>query len=131
MSVARPAAVSSLLELLGGRDAIEIVVVGVWERMIVDPSLGALFRDVSRTRYERGLADSLCVLLDSDDPPWIGRELRRVHGALGVCDADFDRFLDCLAATLEAAGVSRPLVRRVRGRVAVLRGDIVSGAVAN
>jgi truncated hemoglobin YjbI len=120
--------VPSLLEQLGGRDAVEVLVVGVWERIGVVPRLAGFFVDVSRPQYEQRLADYLCLLLGDRLPAWRGRDLRGVHADLAIRDDDFNAFLDCVTATLDAAGVSRPLMRRVRDRLETVRGVVVGAA---
>jgi truncated hemoglobin YjbI len=84
-----------------------------------------LFDGVSRTGYERALARYLCLLLDGDAERWDGRDLRGVHADLAIDDEGFARFLDCLSATLDAAGVSARLAADVRASVASLRSLII------
>jgi truncated hemoglobin YjbI len=109
-------AVESLLERLGGRDAIEVLVVGLWERIAQDPRLSTFFVDVSRPEYEQLLADYLYLLLGDRRALWRGPELR---------GEDFDLFAGCVASTLEAAGVSRPLIDETAARLETMRGEVV------
>jgi len=123
--VARFGDVPSLLEQLGGRDAVQVVAAGLTERLVRDPALGGYFVGVERAPLERALAYYLSELLaDRLDPG--RRDLRAIHAGLELGDADYDRFLDCLGATLQAAGVSRRLAARVRERLEDLRPSLVT-----
>lgn len=117
---------SSLLASLGGRDAVEVVVAGLCERVMSDPQLAAFFRDVSRARYERRLADYLCALLDGRPAAWRGRDLSSVHATLAIRGADFERFVAHLAATLAAADVPGALGEQVVTAVESIRDVIVA-----
>ncbi len=119
----------SLLDELGGRDAMEVVVVGLCERVVTDRHLAPYFRDVARPRYEARLVDYLCALLADRPAAWQGRHLGAVHAELSIGDAEFDRFVALLEATLAAAGVSAPLVARVHRRIDAVRAEIVTAGV--
>lgn len=116
----------SLLAKLGGRDAIELVVAGLCERVMSDPHLLVFFRDVSRARYEMRLADYLCALLDGRPAAWKGRDLSSVHADLAIRTSDFARFVAHLAATLAAADVPTALGDQVLTAVGSVRGAIVT-----
>lgn len=120
----------SLLEVLGGRDALEVVVVGLCERVWHDPALAPRFRDVARSRYEGRLVAYLQALFGDRMASWRGRELGAVHAELAIRDAEFDSFVNHLAATLAAAGVSPPLIAALTTRVASVRADIVTAEPA-
>ena len=111
---------ASLLDAIGGPDAIELIVAGLWERVHADPELRLMFRDVGRNEHEARLARFLVLLLDDAVNRWDGRDLRGVHVDLAIDQIAFDRFLDCLTDTLDAAGVSARLASDVRARVAAL-----------
>jgi hemoglobin len=115
----------SLLDELGGRDAIEIVVAGLYERVLRDPHLARFFRDVARPRLQRRLVEYLCAHLADRPAAWRGRDLRAAHAGLAIDGPMFDAFLALVAETLTCAGVADSLVSAVLARLEPLRADIV------
>jgi hemoglobin len=119
----------TLLEELGGRDALELVVAGFHERVLGDPRLVPFFRGVSRARLVGRQHEYFAAVLgapSSDETEGaLGAMLRPAHAPLGIDDDQFDATLGHLIETLHAAGVARPLVRRVVDRVARLRRHVV------
>lgn len=128
--VARPPLMGTLLDELGGRDAMEIVVVGLCERVMSAPELSPFFCDVSRVRYEARLVEYLCALLGDRPASWSGRDLRAVHAELAISAPQFARFVDLLAQTLAAAGVSPRLSALVRARIETIRDHVVAAPAA-
>jgi len=116
----------SLLEDLGGRDGIEIVVAGLYERLLADPDLRGYFDGASRLRLEARLVEFFCALLGDRPADWQGRDLHAVHVGLQLSDRHLDGFLRALAATLAAAGVAGGLAASVRRRFEPLRATIVA-----
>src|SRR5262249_10491463 len=120
-----PAVMPSLLRQLGGRDALEIVVAGLYERFLTDQRLSRFFDDRSRARLELKLVEYLCALLGDSPGGWRGRDMAAAHHGLGIQDVDFDAFLTILSSTLQAAGVGTDLARAVRRRIESLRAAVV------
>jgi len=119
---------TSLLSAVGGRDALELIVVGLVARITADPELAPFFEDVSRARHERILVDYLCAFLSDRRGSWRGRDLRSVHADLSVSPTHFRAFLGHLVATLAAAGVPAPVLDQVLDALRGLEDEIVAGA---
>jgi hemoglobin len=115
----------SLLDEIGGRDAVEVVVAGFYERVLADERLKPFFRGVSMARLQAMQVDVFCAVLAGRPQDYRGRDVRTAHAGLRIADADFDAVATHLVATLHAAGVADALIERVVGLVAPLRGEIV------
>jgi hemoglobin len=119
---------STLLERLGGRDAIEIVVAGFYERVLGDERLRRFFRGTSMSRLQALQVDFFCAALGGTPHTYRGRDMRSAHAGLAISDGDFDAVATHLVTTLESAGVDGELIKQVVAAIAPLRADIVTQA---
>jgi hemoglobin len=118
----------TLLEQLGGRDAIELVVADFYGRVLADSLLQPFFRGVQMSRQQNLQVDFLCHVLGGTE--YRGRDMRTAHGHLPITDTHFDRVAGHLAASLKAAAVPPPLADQVLTLAASLRPQVVTAKTA-
>lgn len=116
---------TTLLEELGGRGAVEMVVAAFYERVLNDPLLRGYFRGVQLSRLYARQADFFCAALGQPDA-YRGRDMRTLHAGLDIGDVEFDAVAAHLAAALTECGVGQAHVDQVVGLIAPLRADIVT-----
>lgn len=117
----------TLLQRLGGRDAVTVLVAGLFERLLTEPVVAPLFLARPRHRLEDLLVEFLVAHLGGEAGRWRGRDLEAAHVDLAIDDRHFDAFLRCWTATLVAAGVTEPTLGAARACVARMRGRVVGG----
>ena len=112
---------ASLLERLGGRDGLAVVIAGLVARIRTDARLLSRCAGVARLRHERHLTEYFVDLLDPVPQPAVTvRAPRRPPADAAAVEI----FLGHLADTLTAAGVSTRLGEEVVGAVARVREDL-------
>jgi hemoglobin len=114
----------TLLQQLGGREAVEMVVAAFYDRVMVDPLLKDYFRGVQMSRLYKNQADFFCAALGQPDA-YRGRDMRTLHAGMNIGDAEFDAVAVHLSNALADCGVGKPEIDTVIGLIAPLRGDIV------
>lgn len=115
----------TMLDELGGRDAVEMVVAAFYDRVLADDRLKPHFRGVQMSRLQSHQVDFFCSVLGGGDV-YRGRDMRRAHAHLQISDADFDVTAGHLVAALKACGVGQGHIDRILALVAPLREDIVT-----
>jgi hemoglobin len=119
---------STLLEQLGGRDAVEAVVAGFYARVLADPTLAPFFRRISMSRQQQQQVDFFVTVLGGANL-YKGRDMVTAHAGMGITDAHFDAVAGHLVATLQELGVADAGVQQVVALVAPLREQIVERRV--
>ena len=115
----------TLLDELGGRDAIEAVVASFYERVLADPSLMHFFKNVSMSRLYQHQIDFFCAALGGSEL-YKGRNMVAAHAGMQITDAHFDAVAGHLIDTLKSMGVGQGHIDKVVGAVAPLRSQIVT-----
>lgn len=115
----------TLLQQLGGREAVEMVVAAFYERVLADPLLKPYFRGVQMSRLYKNQADFFCAALGQPDA-YKGRDMRSLHAGMNIGDEEFDAVAVHLQDALAECGVDRPKIDTVVSLIAPLRGDIVT-----
>jgi hemoglobin len=115
----------TLLQQLGGRDAVELVVAAFYERVLADPLLKHYFRGVQMSRLYKNQADFFCAALGQPDA-YKGRDMRSVHAGMDIGDAEFDAVAVHLQDALAECGVDKPKIDTVVSLIAPLRSDVVT-----
>jgi hemoglobin len=115
----------TLLEELGGREAVTAVVAAFYDRVLADERLRPYFRGTQMSRLQAHQIDFFCAALGGE-PCYRGRDMKTAHAGLNISNADFDAVAGHLAAVLEGAGAPADAVRRVIDAIAPLRGDVVT-----
>jgi len=115
----------SLLQELGGREAVEAVVTSFYEKVLADPRLAPFFRNVSMSRLSAHQIDFFCAVLGGADL-YRGRNMVAAHAGMDITDTHFDAVAGHLVATLTELGVPEAARAKVLGLVAPLRSQIVN-----
>lgn len=115
----------TLLQQLGGRPAVEMVVAAFYERVLTDDLLKPYFRGVQMSRLYKQQADFFCAAL-GDPEAYRGRDMRSVHAGMNIGDAEFDAVAVHLSAALADCGVGKLEIDTVVSLIAPLRGEIVT-----
>jgi hemoglobin len=119
----------TLLNQLGGREAVEMVVAAFYERVLADPLLKHYFRGVQMSRLYAHQADFFCAVLGNQDC-YRGRDMRTIHAGMNISDAEFDAVAMHLSTALAECGAGQAQIDAVIGLVAPLRKDVVTRPAA-
>jgi hemoglobin len=114
---------------IGGAPALAVVVEGLYRRVADDPALRDWFEGVDLARLKAHQRALLTVALVGTGEEYGGRMMHGAHAGLAVTDEAFDRFLEHLAAALDAAGVAPPTAASIVAMVGPVRADVVQPAV--
>lgn len=114
---------------LGGASSISAAVDRFYEKVWADPALMDYFEGIDRTRLQAHQRAFLMTVVGGPQV-YSGREMREAHAGFGVTDADFDRVITYLVATLIELGVDDAAIGEITGALEPLRPDIVEPAVA-
>ena len=117
----------TLYDHLGGRDAIELAVRGLYVRLLEDPGIAPVFDGVDLLRLRSHMTSFLSAALGSG-LVHVGRDLHEVHAGLHITDAMFDATVAHLVDVLESLEVADELVPRVLATIAPLRLQVVHGS---
>ncbi len=118
----------TLLQELGGRDAVELVVAAFYEKVMSDPLLKGYFRGVQMSRLYQSQIDFFCAALGEPDA-YGGRDLRTVHAGMNISDTEFNATAMHLTQALAECGVGQPHIDRVIALIAPLRSDVVTQGI--
>jgi hemoglobin len=116
---------ATLLQELGGPEAVELVVAAFYEKVMADPLLKGYFRGVQMSKLYKNQADFFCAALGQPDA-YRGRDMRTVHAGMNIGDAEFDAVAVHLSNALSECGVGKAHVDQVIGLIAPLRADVVT-----
>lgn len=119
-----PTAVT-LFEQLGGEPAVAVVVEIFYGKVLADPELAGYFDGVDMERLKRHQRLFVGQALGATRP-YPGRSMARAHEGLAVTGAAFDRVVGHLGASLAEAGVDEETIGVIAGKLAPLKGDIVT-----
>ena len=119
----------TLLQEIGGRDAVEVVVAAFYERVMADPLLVGYFRGVQMSRLYKNQTDFFCAAL-GDPEAYRGRDMRSVHAGMNIGDEEFDAVAVHLSNALADCGVGQPHIDTIIGLIAPLRGEVVTRKAA-
>jgi hemoglobin len=97
---------------------------GFYQRVLADPQLVHHFDGVDMNRLRWHQVKLLTAVAGGPDE-YEGRDLGEAHAHLRITDADFDRVLDHLAATLVEAGVQENVIGQVGAALDSHRDEIV------
>lgn len=114
----------SLYARLGGGEAVHLVTVEFYRRVLDDDLLARHFVGVNMTKQE-GMLESFLSLALGGPGGYTGRDLRDAHARLRIGDAEFDAVVRHLAAALKAAGASDGAIAEVAGVAETVRGDVL------
>jgi hemoglobin len=117
---------SSLVDELGGTDAVAAAVDDLYRRLLADPSTAHYFWGIDLRRVRAHMADFLIAALDGPDR-YTGRNLDIAHADLGITHDAFDSTTSHLLGVLEDRQVRPELLDAVLERIAAFRSLVVGG----
>jgi len=118
---------NSLYKRLGGYDAIAAVTDDFIVRLATDPSLGKFFAGHgtdSKQRIRQHVIDFLCAATGG---PCVykGRDMKTSHAGLGITEADWDKSVQHLVASLDKFKVPQKKKDDLLAAASGLKKDIV------
>jgi hemoglobin len=122
-----PTPAPSLYQRLGGYDALAAVTDDFIGRLVTDSSLSRFFGGHSKNsqgRIRQLVLDQLCAVTGGPCV-YIGRDMKTTHAGLGIAQADWDKSVQLLVATLNKFTVPPKEQQEVLAAVSTLKGDIV------
>ena len=117
----------TLYDHLGGRDAIELAVRGLYARLLEDPGIAPVFDGVDLLRLRSHMTSFLSAALGSG-LVHAGRDLHEAHAGLHITDAMFDATVVHLVDVLGSLDLPQEVVDRVVATIAPLRDQVVHGS---
>jgi hemoglobin len=117
----------TLYKRLGGYDALAAVTDDFIGRMAADPALSRFFvghSDDSKKRIRQLVVDQLCGATGGPCY-YIGRDMRSVHAGLAISEADWQKSVDLLVASLDTFKVPQREKDEVLAAIGGLKKDIV------
>jgi hemoglobin len=114
----------SIYAALGGATAVSAAVDDFYDRVLADPELVGYFTglDVSRVKTHQRMFMTAAL---GGPAAYRGRPIRGAHAGLHIRNADFDRVVGHLAATLTSLGVDGPTIDTIADLLSPLRAQIV------
>ncbi|MDT0353975.1 group I truncated hemoglobin [Pseudonocardia charpentierae] len=114
----------SIYAALGGATTVSAAVDDFYERVLADPELAGYFSGVDVNRVKAHQRRFMTAAIGGP-AAYRGRPMRRAHAGLHIRDADFDRVVGHLAATLTSLGVDSPTIDTIADTLGLLRVQIV------
>ena len=133
IAAAQAPAGASLYKRLGGYDAIAAVVDDFFARLIADPDLGTFFKahsTDSNSRTRQLVVDQLCAATGGPCV-YIGRSMKQSHAGLGITEAQWDKMVVHLKATLDKFKVGKTEQDELFAATTTLKPDIVEAKKMN
>ncbi|WP_138735769.1 group I truncated hemoglobin [Modestobacter excelsi] len=115
----------SLYQRLGQEVGIRTAVDDFYERLVGDPQVAPFFEGIDLPRLRRHQT-ALLSQVTGGPVEYSGRDLAAGHAGLDITDADFDRVVGHLVATLTELGVAEDDIGAVGAALATHRGEIVT-----
>jgi hemoglobin len=117
----------TLYQRLGGYDAIAAVTDDFIVRLATDSTLGRFFAGhgtAGKQRIRQLVVDQLCAAAGG---PCIytGRDMKTAHAGLGISEANWDRAVQLLVATLDKFKVPAPEKNELLAAISGMKEDIV------
>jgi hemoglobin len=116
--------VVSIYTAIGGAAALSAAVDDFYRRVLADRELAGYFigADVERIKAHQRMFIAAAI---GGPTGYRGRPMRDAHAGLHIRDADFDRVVGHLAATLCELGVGGPTIEAIAELLVPLREQIV------
>jgi hemoglobin len=107
-----------------GQDGIRRIVASFVARNYDDPEIGDIFKGQDRVRLTRTLFEQFCYILNAGCS-YSGRDMASSHKDLGIQQADMNRLVRNLQASMADEGVPFPAQNRFLSKLAPMRKDVV------
>lgn len=115
----------SIYEQIGGREAVDAAVTGLYERILADPTLSPYFADVDMARLARHQRAFVGAALGGP-VVYAGRDMASAHAGLDITPEAFGAVVGHLVDTLTSLGVPEETISEIGARLAPLQDDIVT-----
>lgn len=118
----------TLYEKLGGKQAIDAVVVELTNKMMKDPQLGKYCKNFSKEKVEknRQLVASFICKATGGPCEYKGKDMKSAHAGLNISDKDWDRFVQLTQETLNQFKVPADVQKEFLSAVSPLKDQVVS-----
>lgn len=118
----------SLYEKLGGKQAIDAVVIELTNKMAKDPLLKKYCANMSKERIEanRALVANFICKATGGPCEYNGRDMKSAHAGLGINEKEWKRFVKLTEETLKQFKVAPEVRKEFLSAVAPLKEQIVS-----
>ena len=129
---AQPSGDATLYQRLGGYDALAAVTDAFIVRLATDDQLGRFFvghGTDSQQHIRQLVVDQLCAATGGPCV-YIGRDMRTTHAGMGITEADWDRAVGHLVATLDQFQVPEAEKGELLTILGPLKDDIVDTSSA-
>ncbi|MEJ5173485.1 MAG: group 1 truncated hemoglobin [Hydrogenothermaceae bacterium] len=122
------AAEKTLYEKLGGKQAIDAVVVELTNKMVKDKDLGRFCKNVDKNKIEenRKLVASFICKATGGPCDYKGKDMKTAHQNLKITDKDWNRFVELTKETLDQFKVPADVQKEFLSAVSPLKDQIVS-----
>jgi hemoglobin len=118
----------SIYETIGGERLVAHAVEQFYSRLKTDPFTAEFFEGSDVEEVTTHQTMFLTAALGGPDA-YEGRDMRAAHAHLQITDADFDRFIDYLAETLDEVGAAPARITEVLAALEPLRVEIVHAPI--
>lgn len=115
---------TSLYEDLGGKDAIERVMVRLVELTSKDPRTAHQFEQTKKDRLARLLTDQICELAGGPCK-YRGVNMKKSHIKLGITEAEFNALVEQLQQAMDEENIPFHTQNRLLALLAPMKRDIV------
>ena len=118
----------SLYTRLGGYDVIAVMVDTLMARVREDSLLGRFWaspRGDHTVRRERQFIVDYAVEATGGPAFYVGRDMKTIHKGMGITEADYTVFINCLTATMDAFNIRVPEQQEILAFITSLEPEIV------
>ncbi len=122
----REDSVTSLLDSIGGKEAVKVVVDRFYQAVWDDAILAEYFVDSDRERLKAHQTAFVSAALD--EAPYLGRSMRAAHAGAGIDSESYDRMVGHLAHAMADSAIPTPVIESVVRRLSPLRSEILQDA---
>ena len=119
----------SLYDRLGGKDGINAVVEALLKNVAGDPELKKIFAKTTGPKldaFKKNLGDQLCEVTGGPCK-YQGKDMKATHAAMKVTEAQWDKFVSALTASLNEAKVADNEQSELLALLAPMKSEIVAG----
>jgi hemoglobin len=115
---------TTLYERLGGKDAINAVVDGMYAKIFTDPDLEDFFRKTDK-EHQKEMQRQFLTYATGGSNEWKGKNMKSAHIGRGIRNEDFDRVCSHVINTMKELGVNDELINEVANLLLPLRPDCI------
>lgn len=113
----------TLYERLGGADAINAVVEGMYVKIFNDPDLSDFFRKTDKEK-QKDAQRRFLLYVTGGVPGFEGRSMKEAHKGRGIRNEEFERVFSHVVSTMQELGVPEELIKEVGALLETTRSDV-------